>query len=519
MKKKYFVIVILLFILVNILLRLPTTPHEIGWDSYFIHGLANTIIDAEYIKWTLSPLSLLGLYPNSYASSVPILLSELSLISGIKMEVTIFLISIIFGLLSMLTGYLLSEVIFKNKLYRLITAFLFSTSLYTLYFTTWTTSSRAIFFLILVPLFLYFLLKNINGLKFKYLFLCFIIFILMLLTHRLSFFIFIYIFAFVLSVWIYNKRSLFFVKKRYFFIIYFAVFLLLILLPFLPIFRNFISLLETNNFYSNLLDMSYFYIRFLGILLPLCIIGIVWLMIKRDKTFIDIFLLVALFLIAPLLSLKFYMLTFAMIILVLLSCIGLIRIISILQKPIFKLSFLIFVIVISLFTSGLFQVWNPNIKNVNIAHSEYIEDSTYSMANWIQNQTNNNFVSVDDVNTNRLNTLVPCKFVYGKVEALNCGFLTQDQIEVKLKNINDPTIFLTRAPFDSFMFNYYVGTLIRHDGINSPKISNFLRANNISYYLRNDNVDDSKEVFAKTLILEEDKVFDSKKNEIWYINN
>jgi len=61
-------------VLLNVALRYPTTSHEVGVDSFVIHGLANSISENGYAKWVVHPLSIFGFYPYSYPSGVPYLL-------------------------------------------------------------------------------------------------------------------------------------------------------------------------------------------------------------------------------------------------------------------------------------------------------------------------------------------------------------------------------------------------------------------------------------------------------------
>ena len=62
-------------IALNIILRIPTVPHEIGFDSFDIHILANSISAFGEARWWVHPLSVVGFFPLSYASSVPFILS------------------------------------------------------------------------------------------------------------------------------------------------------------------------------------------------------------------------------------------------------------------------------------------------------------------------------------------------------------------------------------------------------------------------------------------------------------
>ena len=64
-----------MLILLNIAVRIPVTPHEIGDDTFFIHWMAQSILEEKPAMWLVHPASVFGLYPYSYHSFVPFLLS------------------------------------------------------------------------------------------------------------------------------------------------------------------------------------------------------------------------------------------------------------------------------------------------------------------------------------------------------------------------------------------------------------------------------------------------------------
>ena len=75
------VILFSLLIMLGLIFRYPTTPHEIGWDSFTVHLMANSISEFGYAKWWLHPASVIGWYPYSSVSAVPFLLSGISPVS------------------------------------------------------------------------------------------------------------------------------------------------------------------------------------------------------------------------------------------------------------------------------------------------------------------------------------------------------------------------------------------------------------------------------------------------------
>lgn len=104
-----------LFILAAILLlslatRYPLVEHErFQSDSYFIHILADSIVDEGHAKWTFNPLSYVGYYPISYPSGVPFLLAELSELTGLRVEVCVLLTDIMLAVMFCLGAFLLAR--------------------------------------------------------------------------------------------------------------------------------------------------------------------------------------------------------------------------------------------------------------------------------------------------------------------------------------------------------------------------------------------------------------------------
>ncbi len=147
-----------LLVILNFVLRIPSIPHEKGRDSFLVHSLANSITYFGQAEWWLNWLSVFGLYPYSFASAVPFSLSGVGQLTGIEMEKTILIFSIIIGLLSIFIVYVLAGTVYNDFLFKFIMAFLYSASSGIMLFTTWEISSRGPFIIFMALLF-----KTINA--------------------------------------------------------------------------------------------------------------------------------------------------------------------------------------------------------------------------------------------------------------------------------------------------------------------------------------------------------------------
>ena len=154
---KYMLLGSIIFLVIA--LRYPTTPHEIGWDSFFIHKLINTLNHQGYPSWWIHPFSTFGLTPFSYASAGPVVLSGFSQVSGLSIENSILLFGIICGLLGIFGSYLVAKQIFNNDLYIFLVVFGFSTCEIFLTYTSWTMTTRGLFIAIL-PFFIFLILRK-----------------------------------------------------------------------------------------------------------------------------------------------------------------------------------------------------------------------------------------------------------------------------------------------------------------------------------------------------------------------
>lgn len=136
-------------ILITIAFRWPATYHETGVDSFYVHGLANSIVDFGEIKWMINPLSLFGLYSMSYASGVPILLAEFSSMSGFTMEETILTFSALIAVISAITAFLLGLEIRNSAPFAFAVSIIYSACPILLFSTQWSIGARSMFLAIL----------------------------------------------------------------------------------------------------------------------------------------------------------------------------------------------------------------------------------------------------------------------------------------------------------------------------------------------------------------------------------
>src|SRR2546428_12446747 len=81
---------LLLFLLgLNLIVRYPRTPHELGFDGFVLHGMTMSLIQNGNAKWVLHPLSYFGFYPLSQPSGSIFFLTGFTQLSAVPLEATI----------------------------------------------------------------------------------------------------------------------------------------------------------------------------------------------------------------------------------------------------------------------------------------------------------------------------------------------------------------------------------------------------------------------------------------------
>ncbi|KAF5090246.1 hypothetical protein DSECCO2_19110 [anaerobic digester metagenome] len=310
-------LLLLLFVL-NIVLRIPTTPHgPDGGDSSFVWSLANSISGSGDIVWMLNPLSFFGIYAVSYPSGYPVVLSIVAQVTGIDTEHVILICGFLLGVVGMLASYIMALKFSKNHLLAFFTAFAFSTAPVFVEMTRWTTTTRGLFVALLPLLFwgIFSFNKNTIGQK-KVVFLSAFVFITLLSVHRTSYLIVPVIFALVVTmiIWhIKDKEALIPLAERIPKNAIPVIIGLLCVCSFslqfsgLSFLHNIWWVYQTGAFatgtdvFSLLLNMTTNYIGKIGILLPAGIIGFLILVKKPERGFYETFIIIT---IIPLLAIS-----------------------------------------------------------------------------------------------------------------------------------------------------------------------------------------------------------------------
>jgi len=288
------VILFFLLIILNIILRIPSIPHEKGGgDSFFIHALSNSLSYFGEANWWVNWLSAFGLYPYSYASSVPFALSATSQLTGligVDSEKAVLLFSLIIGLLSVFTAYVFAGVLFNDFFSKLMMAFFFSVSQGIMVFSTWELSARGPF-MVLLPLFLYLLLKEITFIKKSMLVL--LMFLLIAFTHHYFYFLFPITLLYIILQIIFRNVKM----EKYFRHIDYLLPVFLLIAIIYPFFTR--TLITAGSRYAWVIDVFIINLRYIGPVFVFIFAGIISSLLYNKKTLFDYYILLVFIMLLP----------------------------------------------------------------------------------------------------------------------------------------------------------------------------------------------------------------------------
>lgn len=514
--KQYKCYIIILLILLNFIIRIPSIPHENGVDSFSIHILANSVSNFGHAEWWAHPSSIFGFYPYSYASAVPFMLSGISQLTGIEMDSVIWIFSVIIGLFSIFTAYILAGIIINGDLFKFLVAFSFSLSPGILSFSTWDSSTRGLF-MMLLPLFIYILLKIYSSTTYgdiiKFISIFIIYFILLMATHHYIFMTAPVILGFIIVI-LFTKLKLYKIIKIPNNIINIAFILCFLSLFVIPFFTGF---LIKYGRYTQIYDIISNTIRYGGILIPFFAIpGLIYLSFKNNKGFGEWFMLVTILILTPLIYQETYAHFFMIIFESLLIGIS----IQNSAKNIFNTKkyaslLVMLLLIISVVFSGFYQHWRSGQ-----VYEWYMDEHTYNGGLWIKENivNDNRLVGYDELTGRKMFAISEKPTLVGQSPAsmLTYGFVTLEGSNITM---NSPltTNFYLDNPFklNSIRNNpeneYY---FLSHQKLGNGFSDKIIKMHNISYVYNNGYYENE---FIHSIKESKTNIYDNGKIRIWYL--
>ncbi|AKB33647.1 hypothetical protein MSSIH_2957 [Methanosarcina siciliae HI350] len=362
-----------LLLVLNVIIRIPSVPHEKGYDSFIIHTLANSVSIFNSARWWLNWLSVFGLYPDSYASAVPFTLSGISQVLGIEMEKAILLFCVSIGIFGMFTAYIFAGLVHKNFLFKYIMSLFYSIAPGFMLFTTWEVSTRGQF-LVFLPLFLYILLKK--DLKVNKCALLSICLIFIFATHHYAYFLLPITVSYI-SLKVIQKIKPEYLKNPYLNHLFLLVFVAVIIYPF------FTGLfIPSGSRYAAIIGSIITNIRQTGPLIFLLPGGLVYLFLSK-KNFEEIFMCSITIILAPIFYSQIYGPFILLIMCVFLVSIAFNNLLKIIVNHKHKL--LILSAIIAILFLATFSSFYNHYRTGQSDSFWYMEESTYASGIWAKN--------------------------------------------------------------------------------------------------------------------------------------
>lgn len=393
--KRTKLILFILTILLNTILRFQVVQNEIGVDSFLIHIMTNSISEFGYAQWISNVLSIFGLSPYSYTSSVPFLLSGIYQVTNINMEDVIFIYCLFLGIFSIFTAYVMASIINKDDLFKILVAFSFSLSPAVLAYTTMTIPTRGLL-IIASPLIFLLMSKYLITEKLKYILILTGLTIFLFSTHHLFYFL-IPVFVSFLIITICFK-----LKKRYILLKFPDKFLPILILAgfclmlFIPMGLG--KFLEQSRYSALLVITSY--MRYVGIIMIFAFGGLLYTVFKPHKNFGEWILILSTMFLTALIFKETYMKNFIQILLIPMAFIGFFNLMKVLNSSSSKKPATVLIIIL-LLGSVSFCSYYQFIHYKDISW-RYIPDSTIVTGLWLKENANGSIISNSNSDGNRL---------------------------------------------------------------------------------------------------------------------
>lgn len=505
------ILLLILLIALVMILHYPMSFNEIGWDSFAIHILANSISEFGYAKWWLHPLSVVGMYPyGGVGGALLFLLSGTSQITEMSGDVNIFWVSLFLGILSIFTAYLMAGAIFDHDMYKFLVAFGYSTCQGILFYTTWTAGTRA-FFIILLPLFIYALIKSFE--RIKYVPLTLILFLLLVSTHKLYYFLIPVIFSFALVHIIY-KLKFHISSKKYnsFNLVFLFGFLFTFSIPFFT--RTFI---EIGSRYEWLFHLIITYIRYNGIAILFIVSGYIYVLLDNNKSKGEYMLLTSLIFLAPFMYIVRYMKWFILPFLFLFAGKGLWNILK--AKSTYRVVPLIIICIIIF--SAFFQY--INFYTDSSSTERYLNEPLYVTATWSREYISHssNMIGLYGATGERF-------FAISEIPTMTGS----DTVDFTYGFVNKSKINITRIPLTSFdayfespfvstiggaTTDWFFGNMFIYDTIDEKGTRNIIDSYNLSYLV--ENIKTGRTKFLSSIYEKKECYYDNGQIRVWYLKS
>nr|WP_321497944.1 hypothetical protein [uncultured Methanolobus sp.] len=352
--------------------------HEIGTDSFEMHMLANSLSIFGEARWWEHPLSIIGMYPNSYASAISFLTSGSSQMTGLSIENAIYYYSLIGSIFVIYASYTVAGLVYKNDFFKFIVAYVYSLSPGIIEYTTWTAQGRSLY-LLMLPIFIFLLLKT-RSLKPKYIMLTCLMGLFIITIHHMWFYLIPITGLYIAILLVHFIRKFIDIPD----IISSSIPIILLLafgvmfgFPFIT--HKFMTL---GSRWYNLANLPIEYPRYSGFSIILAAGGLMYLILKKERSIQEMFIIVSVIVLTVFIFQTMYTKWIMIFFVSLLAGIGYINLTKInIKNTKYKMLPVILFLVLSTSFSGYFSL----VKEYDV---KYINENTFETGLWIKDNLN-----------------------------------------------------------------------------------------------------------------------------------
>jgi len=393
----------LFLVSLNLLVRYPRTPHELGLDGFIFHGMTLTLVEDGAAKWVIHPLSYFGLYPLSHPSGSIFFLASLTDVSGVQIEGAILLFDFGLILVGILAAFMLSMEIRRDEALALLVGAFFSLSPRLVSGLLWEIPTRTLFS-VFVPLFIWMLLRWHRSRDHRWLGFVVVVLVVMMSAHRLTVLMAAILIAFILTeIMQVASRTL---RIRYASLVLQQTFKrtanTAVLVAFFLVSISFLTIggiLESYTAgragigFGILLQLSNLGVslaRSAGFLIPLVPGGVIVVYRLRNKGFKEPFLLMILLVLIPTLTLRQYTGYYIIAITAVFIGLGLWWVLEKLPTRLAKQTVVSLALAISVASATY-------VVGFDLQFDPFMDDTTYLHGLWIEHSTQGTLVSNDGI--------------------------------------------------------------------------------------------------------------------------
>lgn len=283
------VIIALLIFIFSLTLRYDFNNYPKGVDTYELYGLSKDVQDKGYVVWNTDFFTALGMTSFSYPSGGIIFLAQLSELTNINLTNIILIWNYFLLIICALLLFVIAKVLFYDNFVSILLVLIYLNTRFFISYSTFFTSRNILHIFFLTILFLL-----VKKLDIKKSILIVLLLCVSFMTHRATILIGIFIFGYILAKYLirlYNNNLL---HNLIFVILGVAIFFASVY------FFGHINIgSETTkipfnigiDYFQNLISIIFSISMHYGILIALVPFGYLFLIIKKDKSYNDLIIL------------------------------------------------------------------------------------------------------------------------------------------------------------------------------------------------------------------------------------